>query len=54
MSQGHLRRKPWTPETLEEMDAERSLQLFRERFESAGDFTFLFVGNFFKRSEKIV
>ena len=46
MSQGHLRRKPWTPETLEEMDAERSLQLFRERFESAGDFTFLFVGNF--------
>jgi zinc protease len=46
MSQGHLRRKPWTPETLAEMDAERSLQLFRERFESAGDFTFLFVGNF--------
>ena len=46
MSQGHLRRKPWTPATLAEMDAERSLQLFRERFESAGDFTFLFVGNF--------
>ncbi|MDP7397088.1 MAG: insulinase family protein, partial [Lentisphaeria bacterium] len=46
MSQGHLRRQPWTPETLAEIDVERSLQLFRERFEGAGDFTFLFVGNF--------
>jgi zinc protease len=31
---------------LEEMDLDVSLQVYRERFADAGDFTFVFVGNF--------
>jgi zinc protease len=46
MSQGHKRRKPWTPETLEAMDLQRSQELFKERFSGTGDFSFVFVGNF--------
>jgi zinc protease len=46
MSQGHLRREPWVPETVDRLDLENSLQVYRERFADAGDFTFLFVGRF--------
>jgi zinc protease len=45
ISQNHFRSRPWTPEVLEEMDLEVSLQVYRDRFADAGDFTFVFVGN---------
>lgn len=40
-----LRHKPWTVETLEQMELETSLAFYKERFADAADFTFLFVGN---------
>ena len=46
MKQNHFRHRPWTLELLEELDLERSLDIFRDRFADASDFTFLFVGNF--------
>ncbi|UCF99891.1 MAG: insulinase family protein [Spirochaetaceae bacterium] len=46
ISQDHFRSRPWTAEVLEEMDLDMSLQVYRERFADAGDFTFVFVGNF--------
>ena len=45
ISQNHFRSRPWTSEVLEEMDLEVSLQVYRDRFADAGDFTFVFVGN---------
>jgi zinc protease len=42
----HPRHQPLSPDTLERMDRERSLQIYRERFADAGDFTFVIVGNF--------
>jgi len=45
ISQNHFRSRPWTPKVLEEMDLEVSLQVYRDRFADAGDFTFVFVGN---------
>jgi zinc protease len=44
--QNHFRARPWTKEVLEEMDLDISLEVYRERFADAGDFTFVFVGNF--------
>jgi zinc protease len=46
IAQDHFRARPWTAEVLEEMNLEESLEVYRERFADAGDFTFLFVGNF--------
>jgi zinc protease len=46
MAQGHFRARPFTEEVLDEMDLAASLEIFRERFEDAGDFTFYLVGNF--------
>jgi len=46
LTQNNPRYKPWTVKTLSEMDAEKSLKIFRDRFADAGDFTFIFVGNF--------
>ncbi len=45
-SQGHLRRQPTTPEILGKVDLDRSVAFYRDRFADAGDFTFVFVGNF--------
>jgi zinc protease len=45
LSQGHFRRRPWTPALVEEMSLDSALSVFGERFRDAGDFTFLFVGN---------
>ncbi len=45
ISQNHYRSRPWTPEVLEEMDLEVSMEVYRDRFADAGDFTFVFVGN---------
>ncbi len=46
MSRDHPRRRPWTPATVDAMDIERSHSLYRQRFDNAGDFTFVFVGSF--------
>jgi zinc protease len=46
ISQDHFRARPWTAKVLEEMDLDESLQVYKERFADAGDFTFVFVGNF--------
>ena len=46
MSNYHPRRKPETMETLKEIDHERALQIYKERFADASDFIFVFTGNF--------
>jgi len=45
MSQDHPRRKPWTPETVDRMNLSESMDVYRQRFADANDFTFVFVGN---------
>ena len=45
LTQRHPRFRPWSVQTLEKMDLQKSLQIFKERFADAGDFTFFFVGN---------
>ncbi len=42
----HPRRQPMTVETLDRVDLNRAQELYDDRFQDAGDFTFLFVGNF--------
>lgn len=42
----HPRHRPMTVEMLKELDRERALSIYRERFANAGDFTFVFVGAF--------
>src|SRR5690606_7677050 len=46
MSGYHWRKAPTTLEKLDEIDVQRSLEIFRERFENASDFTFVFTGSF--------
>ena len=46
MSRGHFRRLPLTESRLDEMDLERSLAIFRDRFDDAGNFTCILVGSF--------
>ena len=46
MAQYHHRARPWSVELLDEMDLEKSMEIYRQRFADAGDFTFFFVGNF--------
>ena len=46
MASHHYRARPWSMEMLGEMDMEKSMQIYRERFSDASDFTFTFVGNF--------
>jgi zinc protease len=46
MSQDHLRRRPWDPELLEQMNLDSSYRVYRDRFADTSDFTFVFVGNF--------
>ena len=42
----HPRYKPFTMETLKEMDLQKSIAFYKDRFADAGDFTFFFAGNF--------
>jgi zinc protease len=44
--QDHPRARPMTLERVEEMDLEKSLAFYRDRFADASDFTFVFVGSF--------
>ncbi len=46
MSQYHVRSRPWTNEILGELDLQKSLAFYKDRFADASDFTFVFVGNF--------
>lgn len=46
LSQDHPRRQPLTPERLDRIDPELALEIYRERFADAGDFTFVLVGSF--------
>lgn len=45
MAQHHVRARPWSEELASELDLDTSVEIFRERFADASDFTFTFVGN---------
>jgi zinc protease len=45
LTQNHVRGRPITLATFNEVDPRRALQIYQDRFADAGDFTFLFVGN---------
>ena len=45
MTQKHFRARPITSSTLTEINPQRALEIYRDRFSNAGDFTFVFVGN---------
>ncbi len=46
LTQHHPRYKLLSSETLDEMDLDKSLAIYRDRFADAGDFTVFMVGNF--------
>ena len=46
MAQHHPRSRPVTVELYREMNLDRSMAFYRDRFADASDFTFFFVGNF--------
>ncbi len=46
LSNYHFRSRPYSVEFLQEMDLNKSFQIFKDRFADAGDFTFFFVGAF--------
>jgi len=46
MSQNHPRAKMMTPEMVDEMNLDKSLNFYKDRFSDASDFTFVFVGSF--------
>jgi zinc protease len=46
MRQYHPRRRPMTVARLAELDLDRALSVYRDRFADAGDFTFIIIGSF--------
>jgi zinc protease len=46
VSQNHLRTRPMSPEVVAQMDLEKSMAFYKDRFADASDFTFVFVGSF--------
>jgi len=42
----HARQKPWSVEMIDQLDYNTLYNFYRDRFADAGDFTFIFVGNF--------
>ncbi|MEI6667290.1 MAG: insulinase family protein [Acidobacteriota bacterium] len=46
LTQGHVRGRPITPELIPDMNLQKSLAFFKDRFGDAGDFTFVFAGSF--------
>lgn len=46
MTQDHPRARPLTPASVAQMDLQRSVAFYRNRFADASDFTFVFVGSF--------
>ncbi len=45
VAQKHKRRAPVTPEVVDQVDLDKSLAIYKDRFGDAGDFTFVIVGN---------
>jgi len=45
LAQHHYRARPLTLATFGEINAERAIAIFKDRYADAGDFTFVFVGN---------
>jgi len=45
MTQYHPRMKPWSMERLDEMDLQKSFEIYNDRFADASDFIFVLVGN---------
>ena len=46
LSQNHLRAQPLTPAASTQMNLDKSLAFYKDRFADASDFTFVFVGSF--------
>ena len=46
MGNYHPRRKPFSIETMQQLELDRAFEIYKERFSNAGQFTFTFVGNF--------
>ena len=46
LSQNHPRARPMTPELVDQMNLDKSLAFYKDRFADASDFTFVFVGSF--------
>lgn len=46
MSQNHFRRRPPSLAVLAELDLDAALEVYKDRFSDASDFTFIIVGNF--------
>ncbi len=46
VTQNHLRARPMSPELVQQMNLDKSLRFYKERFADASDFTFVFVGSF--------
>jgi len=46
LSQNHPRARPMTPELVDEMNLQKSLAFYQDRFADASDFTFVFAGSF--------
>ena len=46
LTQNHLRARMMTPEMVDEMNLDKSLAFYKDRFSDASDFTFVFVGSF--------
>src|SRR5262249_30343767 len=46
LTQDHVRAKPLSPDFLAQMDLQKSLAFYKDRFADASDFTFVFVGSF--------
>jgi zinc protease len=46
LSQNHFRARPMTPELIDQLNLDKSLAFYKDRFSDASDFTFIFVGSF--------
>lgn len=46
MGNYHPRRKPFSMETMNQLELDRAFEIYKERFSNAGQFIFTFVGNF--------
>jgi len=46
LTQGHPRARPLTAESVDQMNLDRSMAFYKNRFADASDFTFVFVGSF--------
>jgi zinc protease len=46
LTQHHYRTRPPTANVYQEMDLDKAFEFYQDRFAEAGDFTFVFVGNF--------